>query len=331
MPRTSRPTGPPSPAPTSAPRTPWRRRCTHAAYPSSRCSLDLVVRAQRQVGHLWASNEWTVAREHAATAVSERVVHRLGEGLAEPATGPVLLVACAEREWHALPALVVSHTLRSWGHRVVYLGANATRDRLVDRVHEHGPRAVLLSASLSSSLPRVRRQVEAVRDTGTPVVLGGSAFDAAGFRARQLGATAYAATPAAAGALLATLPERVPPAPPLRHAAALEARTVQAGAETIAQHVTAATRLELGLGSGGTSVSPDDWRVVLTDFVPHVVDCLLGALLTADPTVLTDARRWLGEVLVGRGADAAAVDVLWGQLRRRLGDHPETLRLLDTV
>ena len=51
---------------------------------------------------------------------------------------------------------------------------------------------MLLSSSLSTFLPLARRQVEAVRETGTPVVVGGSAFDSEGRRARVIGATAFA-------------------------------------------------------------------------------------------------------------------------------------------
>jgi hypothetical protein len=71
-----------------------------------------VVAAQLRVGELGAGHQWTVAREHAATAVAETVVRRLADDLPEPADGPSYVVACVEREWHALPALVVSTILR---------------------------------------------------------------------------------------------------------------------------------------------------------------------------------------------------------------------------
>ena len=43
---------------------------------------QLVVAAQLRVGELWADNIWTVAREHAATAVGEVVVR--GQGADQP-------------------------------------------------------------------------------------------------------------------------------------------------------------------------------------------------------------------------------------------------------
>jgi methanogenic corrinoid protein MtbC1 len=291
--------------------------------------LGLVVDAQLRVGQLWAANQWSVAQEHAATAVGEAVVRRAGETVPEPAGGPRLLVACVEREWHAMPALVVAQLLRERGFCVDYLGANASRDHLVSHIVDRGPRAVLLSASLSSSLPRVRRQVEAVRGTGTPVVVGGQAFDAQGLRARRLGATAYAAHAGEVEELLAGLPRHVPQALPLRHPAAVEARSLQGSLDEVIRDVSASLRAHLGLPPGSLDASPDDWRLVLATSVPHVVDSLVGALLTEDGSIVVQTRAWLTDVLTGRHATAHAVDVLWEALRLRLHDHPEALTLLD--
>lgn len=290
--------------------------------------LGLVTAAQLRVGELWADNDLSVAQEHAATAVSEAVVRRLTEQTVEPAEGSVVLVACVEREWHALPALVLAQVLRGHGLRVDYLGANASRDGLVNSIVDLGPRAVLLSASLTSSLFRVRRQVETVRGTGTPVVVGGRAFDPQGVRARRLGATAYAATPADLVALLPTLPRHVAFAPALRHPAAAEARSLQASAEELSRDVDRTLRATLGLSPDALGADPDDWRVVLTGFVPHVVDCVTGALLTEDPTVVAETHEWLRRVLAGRGAPPDAVAALWQALRQALHDYPEALGIL---
>ncbi|GAB2881471.1 cobalamin B12-binding domain-containing protein [Nocardioides pacificus] len=291
----------------------------------------VVMGAQRRVGDHWASNDWTVADEHAATAVSEYVVRRLGADLPAPAPGgPCVLVGCVEREWHALPALVVAESLRSWGQEVTFVGAAASSEGLVGRILDSGPRAVLLSASLSSSLPRVRRQIEAVRGTGTPVIVGGHAFDDAGVRAGRLGATAYAATPEAALDLLATIPHHVTAAPAYTHPGAIEAQTLHAEADVLVRDIVNGADRTLGIvGAHAEALAPDDWRVVLATYVPHVVDCVAGGLLTQDPTVPDDARGWLDEVMHRRGAPEGVVDVLWRQLVTRLREYPQAVRLLE--
>ncbi|MEN8707141.1 MAG: cobalamin-dependent protein [Nocardioides marinisabuli] len=281
---------------------------------------QVVVEAQRRVGERWATNDWSVAQEHAATAVSEAVVRRLADTL-HVGPGPLLLVACAEREWHAMPALVLTTVLRARGLDAVHTGASTSRDELVSTILDRGPRAVLLSASLSSSLPRLRRQVEAVRGTGTPVVVGGRAFTDAR-RWRTLGATAYAESPARALEVLAELPRHVGAAPALHHPGAAEARALQAGADRIVGDVLAALDL------GNLALPPDDWRVVLATHTSHVVDSVASALLCDDPTVLSEARAWLRDVVAGRGGDPAAVDRLWDALAHELRDFPVALTML---
>lgn len=298
-----------------------------AERPLDEVLMRLVAGTQRRVGDLWASNRLTVAREHAATAVNEAVVRRLALEVPEPRSGPVLLVACVEREWHSLPVQVIAETLRSWGCRAHTLGPSASPDTLISHVVDHGPRAVLLSASLTSSFPRARRVIEAIRGTGTPVVLGGRAIDPAGTRARRLGATAHAADAASVVELLRTLPRHVSAAEPLRHPGALESRSIVVSGEQIAEDVVAAV-------AGARGVDPDEdrpldhWWVVMRTFVPHVVDTLAGALLVEDPSLYAEVEDWLAGVLSSRDAPADLVADVRRALADRLVEYPAAATLL---
>lgn len=289
---------------------------------------QLVVTAQRRVGDLWWHDFWSVAREHAVTAVNEVVVHRVSADLRPVDDRSPLVIACVEREWHALPALVVAVSLRSCGQRVDLLGANASRDKVVSHVLDGGPRAVLLSATLSSSLPRVRLMIEAVRDTGTPVVVGGHAFDPRGARARRLGASAFGTRPRHVLQQLASLPDRVGGAPALQHRAAVEASLIMAVADDLGRDAWTGTCDALGLRWVRRPELVEDWETALADFVPHIVDCLIGSLMTQDPTILDDARGWLSEVVAARSGDPDAVPTLWRTLSGLLGDRPLACALL---
>jgi methanogenic corrinoid protein MtbC1 len=288
----------------------------------------MVAEAQRRVGELWARNRWTVTQEHAATAVSEAVVRHVGATLPRP-QGPRVLVVCAEREWHAVPALVVAHTLRSWGVEADFLGASANREQVVGHLLDSGPRAVLLSASLVSSLARVRRHIEAVRATGTPIVVGGSAFAGSVQRARELGATAHAATAREAFDLLGSLPVSVDPAPPQHGARSVEARTIAASVDDYSRQVLAAPEVVAATRGGAEDPGVDDWRTVLATFVPHLFECTVGALLSGDPDVVRQQRAWLSDVLAARGGEVEAVEAVWTRMRVLLRDCPEALRLLE--
>ena len=270
----------------------------------------LLAPAQLRVGELWVSDAWSVAQEHAATAISESVLTSLA----------------VERELHAAqlpadaPTLIVSF--------VSYLGANASAHGLVRHVHELGPRAVLLSCSLSAFLPLVRRQVEAVRETGTPVVVGGAAFDAGGRRAAILGATGFVTSATGVVDLVRRLPDAVPPAPPLTHPGADEAFVVFGARETFADDIE--RRLLARLPREG--VDPDRrepaWLRVLDDQLPHVVGAIAGALVTDDPEIVRHALVWASAVLQHRDAPAEVGPALREALRGALHQLPEVSRML---
>ena len=160
MPCTSSPSSSRRPTTTGRPwcaTTPKRRtasshRVIDAGVSPADALAGIVVHTQQKIGDSWAANHWTVGQEHAATAISEEVVTRVGDLL--PAPDPeraLLLVACAEREFHSLAAQVVAVSMRSWGWPTDYLGPDTRRDRLQERIRSGRPAAVLVSASLSSS------------------------------------------------------------------------------------------------------------------------------------------------------------------------------------
>jgi MerR family transcriptional regulator, light-induced transcriptional regulator len=291
--------------------------------------LDEVVGpAQVRVGELWATDAWSVAQEHAATAVSEAVLGVLGAAGPAPArsSAPVV-VSCVEQEWHALPALIVAEHLRAARVPVSYLGANASAEHLVRHVLEVAPRAVALSCSLSASLPRVRRQIEAVRATGTPVVVGGAAFDPDGRRAAVLGATAFASCGADSVGAVDRLPTAVPPAPPLTHPGATEGLAVQADREEITSRLRSRILSRQPLANGVESQV--SWQRALLDHLPHLVGALAGALVADDRSVLDDAVTWLDEVLRHREAPEGATDEVANDLLTVMGEHPVATRLIS--
>jgi methanogenic corrinoid protein MtbC1 len=298
--------------------------------------LDIVAGllgpAQRRVGELWVADEWSVAQEHAATAISEAALHTLAvERDADLRAGagpdaPLVVVSCVEQEWHALPALIVAEHLRGAGFAVSYLGANASAQHLVRHVHELGPRAVLLSCSISSFLPLARRQVEAVRETGTPVMVGGTAFDPEGRRAAALGATAYAASAPDAVALVEGLPTAVTPAQQLGHEGADEAFLVFGERETLAEEVSRI--LHASLATQTPDPARDSWLQALDDLMPHLVGAVAGALVTGDPSVAGYALDWAETVLGHRGAPAEVGPALRRSLAIALHDSPAAARVL---
>ena len=177
---------------------------------------NVIAAAQRANGIRWLRGECTVAEEHAATAMavsSTKVVLR--HVRRTPATRGPVLVACAEREWHALPAMMIHAALRVHGWDSTLLGASTSPMRLSQHLQDVGPEAVAVSCSMLGALPTTRRFIEASTAAGVPVIVGGAAFGPDDLRARALGATAWARDAHGAVAAMHGLPLVVSPAPPL--------------------------------------------------------------------------------------------------------------------
>ncbi|MEV1179417.1 B12-binding domain-containing protein, partial [Nonomuraea sp. NPDC049784] len=128
-----------------------------AGVPMETLLLDVVAAVQSRVGREWAANRITVAQEHTATAVNERVLAALAHhpsvrGNPEPSRGRIT-VACIHGEWHAFPARLLAEVLRLRGWHVDYLGAQVPTPQLVAHLHRTNPDAAALSGSLATRLP----------------------------------------------------------------------------------------------------------------------------------------------------------------------------------
>jgi methanogenic corrinoid protein MtbC1 len=142
--------------------------------------LGVIGAAQARVGQLWAENRWSVAREHAATAISERAVAAVA---ARTSVAPVrgrVTVACADGEWHSLPVRLVAELLRLRGWRIDYLGAAVPGPHLVTHLHQTDTDTVALSCLLPTRLPGAHAAIAASHAAGVPVLAGGPGFGPGG-------------------------------------------------------------------------------------------------------------------------------------------------------
>ena len=156
------------------------------------CVTDLLAAAQQEVGRRWEFGEWTVAQEHAATAIVDAAVAHLHLALDErsPGTGPHLALVCAEGEWHATPARMAAVRLLDRGWRVTFLGASTPADQLRRTLMQTRPDVLGVSCTLPVHLPGARRTVEVGHCCGLPVVVAGTALGPDARRARAIGADA---------------------------------------------------------------------------------------------------------------------------------------------
>ncbi|MEV6300342.1 cobalamin-dependent protein [Actinoplanes sp. NPDC051861] len=297
---------------------------------AQRLIVDLIAPSQARVGELWASNEWSVAREHAATAVSERVLALVAARTrVTPHRGRITL-ACVDGEWHGLPARMLAELLRLDGWRVDFLGASVPGRHLITHLHQTGPDAVALSCMIPTRLPRAHAAITACRAAGVPVIAGGRGFGPDGLYAQRLGADAWAATGEEAVTRLATdwPPPYVSDVPFLDSSGFLGdeeyTHLIRSRPQLIA---TAMSRLPAAYP---VAHHYDHSQLDATaEDLGHIADFLAAALYVREQQIFTDFVEWTRDVLQVRGVPLAALRAGLRLIRDQLVDFPAAITMLD--
>jgi excisionase family DNA binding protein len=175
--------------------------------------VDIVVAAMHDVGDGWASGRYSIAQEHAASAVAHRVVGRLGPRFARRGRSRgTAVVGVVGGDPHALGVHALADLLRGVGLAVRDLGGDVPAESFVEAVA--GSERLLgvgIGAYTSGRDAALRRLVRALRTEGcdAPIIVGGTAIDGAA-AATALRADAYGATLPDACQWFADLVDRSP-------------------------------------------------------------------------------------------------------------------------
>ena len=140
---------------------------------------DLLAPSLRSIGERWAGGELSIADEHRASAVAQRLIARMGPRFARPGRrrGAVVLGPVAG-DRHSLPTAILGDLLRGAGLEVVDLGADCPAESFVDAVHwADSPCAVGICVTAPEAVAGVPAVISTLRDAGVrcPVVVGGGA------------------------------------------------------------------------------------------------------------------------------------------------------------
>ncbi|WP_327117488.1 cobalamin-dependent protein [Streptomyces sp. NBC_01341] len=297
--------------------------------------LDVIAPVQEKVGTEWAANRLTVAEEHAASAIAERVIAALAH---HPSTRSVpqlgrITVACVDREWHVLPARLLAEVLSLRGWRVDFLGAQVPTPHLIAHLHTSGAEIVALSSSLPTRLPTAHAAITACQAVGVPVLAGGAAFGPDGRYARLLGANAWAPDARTAARQLA---DGIP-APDLAvgrtqvddlpHLADQEYTYVARNQGQLVREVM----LQMESRFPAMRSYTDRQREHTAEDIAHIVDHLAVGLYTDDDELLTTFLAWTAGILTARGVPAVSLRPALDVLAAELQDFPRCIRLLDNA
>jgi methylmalonyl-CoA mutase cobalamin-binding domain/chain len=181
----------------------------HANVSPSSIYYDVFAPSMVTIGDLWERNELSVADEHLATAITERLIGQLSSSFNQPANQPErgnVVLGCVAGERHVLGLRMLADLFRQQGWRVLYLGAdvpNADFVRLALRVDAD---VIAVSAGAHRHLPSVRALIcelrAALPDVG--IIVGGAVFLNDPETWREVGATLYHPDPQIAIQLVTT-------------------------------------------------------------------------------------------------------------------------------
>lgn len=284
--------------------------------PSDTVIVDLLGAAQREVGERWLRDEWTVADEHLASGVTQRALDAVANSVEPPVSQGFVIVACAEGDWHSLPAQMFAEQLRVNGFAVAFLGASTPVDHVAKLIARHRPDALAVSCNLPLYFSGLARLVDAAHLQGVPVLGGGRALGLDPRRAIRLGADGWAATVSDAVTVLSGWQDR----PPQLSVAStmLEPAALHLDASSASLAATAFDRLVVEFPR---MTSYNDEQLARTrEDLTFIVQFVAAARLVDDPDVLTQFLAWLGTLLGNRGVPPQALDAGLRVLAPLIGD-----------
>jgi len=287
---------------------------------------ELLVPAQQRVGELWQTGAWNIAQEHAATNIVDSALSDIELHTNVALVQGVVVVACAEGEWHALPARMFAQRLRHRGWSVTFLGGSTPATHLARFLDATAPGAVAISCSIPIFLSGAQRSIEAAHACGCPALVGGAGFGTDDRRSRVLGADGWAATPAAADALLTAWKAQTPEPP--QQSFHLRALSLAAVRSDIVD-----TALEL-LTARSTAVRNYDQDQLdrTREDLGYILQLIEASILTGDTTVLDHFMQWLETVLTSRGVPRQIVGAGLDALAEATPpDQPEARSLLQAA
>ena len=157
--------------------------------------LDVISPALVSIGARWSRGELDVADEHRASAVTTRLLGRLGPRLTRPGrTRGSVVLGAAPGDAHGLPVALVADLVIGTSFEAIDLGADVPTCSFVHAAR-HAPRLVAVGVAVTTpgSDAVVAATVDALHDgvPGVTVAVGGGAI-VDGEHAGRLGADAYA-------------------------------------------------------------------------------------------------------------------------------------------
>ena len=134
-----------------------------AGVPLTALCDHVIAPALHRVGMDWAAGELSIAEEHRATAISERLIAaRVHQPQGRPRGVAVVTTPPGER--HALPAMMAAACLREDHWHVHHLAADVPVAEVIGLAADTGANLIVLSSATSDAVQLAARETQEIRE-----------------------------------------------------------------------------------------------------------------------------------------------------------------------
>lgn len=141
---------------------------------------ELFQKALYKIGELWEMNRISVAVEHLATAITERMLTNVYPTLLTgvQANGRKAIISCTVNEYHQVGARMVADVMETQGWDACFLGANTPAEDMLLMIQEKKPEILGLSISIYFNMASLHKMIELVRASfpNLDIFVGGQGF-----------------------------------------------------------------------------------------------------------------------------------------------------------
>jgi methanogenic corrinoid protein MtbC1 len=134
-----------------------------AGVPLTELCDQVIAPALRRVGAQWAAGELSIAAEHRATAICERLI---AARVHQPRGRPrgIAVTATPPGERHALPAMMAAACLREDRWQVHHLAADLPQAEVIGLAADTGASLVVLSSATTGASRLAAREARLIRE-----------------------------------------------------------------------------------------------------------------------------------------------------------------------
>lgn len=153
---------------------------------------EILIKALEEVGRDYESGRLYLPQLVSAAEAAKRAFAVVGERLVKGGTGKgKIALATVRGDVHDIGKNIVKVVLESYGYEVVDLGKDTPVESVVEACRKHNPKALGLSALMTTTVKAMSETIAAVRAAGfgLPVFVGGAVLNAE--TAAQIGADYY--------------------------------------------------------------------------------------------------------------------------------------------